>query len=188
MAKNKKSEIPHYELLYIIPNKYTEDDVKLIIETINKTIIDNKGIITYSEYWGNKKLAYSIKNFTHGYYNLVEFDVEGRNLAEIDKILRMSEKILRHQIIKRDSRTEEEIKKEKEIQIKRIKENTKQQEEKEEKTLNQAKKSFKKKEEINISETITPLEEKKQEETKKKLDLKDLDDKLDKILETNDLL
>lgn len=186
MAKNKKSEIPHYELLYIVPNKYTEDELKPIIEKINKIITDNKGKITYSEKWGNKKLAYPIKHFTHGYYNLVEFDTEGKNLAEIDKVLRMSDEILRHQIITKQSKSIEEITQEKELQLKRIKENTKQETKKEDQKKSKTPKNKEKKSLKTEQKTITA--ETKEKETKKKVNLKDLDDKLEKILETNDLL
>ena len=54
MAKNKKSVTPHYELLYIISNKFTEEEIKPIIEKVSKVITDNKGEITYTEDWGKK--------------------------------------------------------------------------------------------------------------------------------------
>ncbi|RLC38598.1 30S ribosomal protein S6 [Candidatus Falkowbacteria bacterium] len=163
MAKNKKNEIPHYELLYIVSNKYTEDELKPIVLNVNKTIEENGGKITYKEDWGKKKLAYSIKHFNYGYYSLAEFDIEGGQVEKIDKELRMSSEILRHTIVVKIAKTAEEIKAEKTrakvIVKKAIKEKRKEKEE--------------------------PL---KKEEPKTKVDLKDLDEKLDKILDTDDLL
>ena len=162
MAKNKKNEIPHYELLYIVSNKHTEDELKPIIENVNKVITDNNGVVTYKEEWGKKKFAYPIEHLNYGYYNLIEFDAEGKEIENINKILRMSSEVLRHTIVAKVVRTEEEIKAEK-IKAKAI-----------------AKKA--------IKEKRKEKEEPIKEEPRAKVDLKDLDEKLDKILETDDLL
>jgi small subunit ribosomal protein S6 len=161
MAKTKSSNIPHYELLYIVPNKFTEDELKPIFEKVYKIISDKGGKITFTEEWGKRRLAYPIKHFSYAYYTLVEFDLEGSKVAEIDRALHMMSEVLRHQIITKKVKTEEEIKKEKEI-TKKI----------------AAKQAEEKK----------TLEEKERAKDKKKIDLEDLDEKLDKILETDDLL
>jgi small subunit ribosomal protein S6 len=157
MAKSKKVEAPHYELLYIISNKYSEDELKPIIQKVGKIIKDNRGNITKAEEWGKKRLAYPIKHFNYGYYNLVEFDIEGGKIEKINRTLRMTREILRHQMVVKKVKTPTEIKKEKEIS---------------EKIATKAKEKEK-------------LEE---EKIKGKVDLKDLDKKLDKILDTDDLL
>ena len=41
MSKVKSSDISHYELLYFIPNKFTEEEIKPMIEQVGK-IITNK--------------------------------------------------------------------------------------------------------------------------------------------------
>lgn len=157
MAKSKKVETPHYELLYIISNKYSEDELKPIIQKVGKIIKDNEGNITKTEEWGKKRLAYPIKHFNYGYYNLVEFDIEGGKTEKINRTLQMAREILRHQMVVKKVKTPAEIKKEKEIS---------------EKIATKAKEKEK-------------LEE---EKIKGKVDLKDLDKKLDKILDTDDLL
>jgi small subunit ribosomal protein S6 len=164
MSRTKSSSIPHYEMLYIISNQYTEDELKPINEKVEKLIIDNGGTITYGEVWGKKRFCYPIKTFSFGYYFLVEFDVEGAKLAVIDKNLRMSSEVLRHQITSTIKRTAQEIKQEKEAIEKKMVD-------------------------TKIAKNIE--EEKKDEEVKKdskKVDLKDLDERLDKILDTDDLL
>ena len=60
MAKNKTTENFYYELLYIISNKYSEDEVKPIIEKVEKIIKENGGAIISAEEWGKKRLAYPI--------------------------------------------------------------------------------------------------------------------------------
>jgi len=165
MSKTKASGANHYEILFIVPNKFTEDEAKKIIDNTKKVITDNEGKMTHEEYWGKKRLAYDIKHNSYGYYNLFEFDLEGENLAKIDTNLRLSTDILRHQIVKKKVKTEEDIKKEEEIK---------------------AKIDSKKAEEVKEEEKSKST--KKKEESKDKVDLKDLDQKLEGILNADDLI
>lgn len=161
MSKIKKTGVSHYELLYIIPNKFTEDEAVKINEKIKKLIVDNNGNITFSEVWGKKRLAYAIDHFDHGYYNLFEFDLDGKNLEKIDTDMRISNEVLRHQIVKKEVKTSDQIKFDKKIAEKIAAKNiAKEKKEKE--------------------------HEKATDESKVKLE--DLDKRLDKILETDDLL
>jgi len=172
MAKNKKDVTPHYELLYIISNKYTEEEVGPIAEKIEKIIGENGGEINYKENWGKKKLAYPIKHFNHGYYLLLEFDLKGNGVNDANRELKMMDEVLRHQIIARKKRSPEEI--EADIKIE-----AKQREHSNRKDQNEPEEEVKKEEAKEKEET------KKEEE---KVDLKKLDEKLDKILDTDDLL
>ena len=115
MSRVKKTGKMHYELLYIVPNKYTEDEAVKINDKVNDLIKEKGGEATYSEDWGKKKLTYQIKKFSYGYYKLIEFDVDGANLASIDRELRLASDVLRHQIVKKAIKTEDQIKKEKKI-------------------------------------------------------------------------
>lgn len=162
MSRTKSSEIPHYELLYIISNKFSEDEVKPIIEKINSLIVSNQGKITLAENLGKKRLSYPIKGFRYGYYVLAEFDMAGESLINVDRTLRMTNEVLRHQIIIKIVKTAEQIVQDKKIAEKIAARNDKAEKEEERK-------------------------EKTKETDKEKVDLKDLDEKLDKILETNDL-
>ena len=115
MSKTKKTGLEHYEMLYIIPNKFTEDEAVKINEKVKKIIKDKEGNITFSEEWGKKRLAYPIEHFNHGYYNLVEFDLDKEKFNLLDKALRMTNEVLRFQIIKKKVKTVEQIKKEEKI-------------------------------------------------------------------------
>lgn len=161
MSKVKSSDIPHYELLYLISNKYSENEVKPIVEQVKKIIEAKGGKITASEDWGKKHLAYPIKSWRFGYYNLVEFDLAGQFVAEVNRALRLSNDILRHQIVAKKVKTIAEIDEEKRIAAKIAAQGLKE-------------------------EKIAEEQEKTKD--KSKVDLKDLDAKLDKILETDDLL
>lgn len=161
MAKNKSGKMPHYEILFIVSNKFSEDEAKEVVKNAHKIITDNSGKITYSEEWGKKKLSYPIKGFQFGYYFLVEFDCLGETVNKINNEFRLSTEILRHIMVAKVAKTAEEIKEEKKKVEKKI-----------------------------IAKVKAESEEEKEEVKKPKenIDLKDLDEKLDRILETDDLL
>lgn len=153
--------MPHYELLYLISNKFSEDEVKPIMEKVNSLIAFNQGKITESVELGKKRLAYPIKGFRFGYYNLVEFDMAGENLAKLDRALRLTDEILRQQLVVKVLKTAKQIAQDKKIAEKIAAKNV-------------------------AAEKMA--KEKIRERDKEKVDLKDLDEKLDKILETDNLL
>lgn len=109
MAKNKSSRLPRYELLYIVSNKFTAEETGPIAQKIEDLIVANGGTVVYREDWGKRRMSYPIKGFQFGYYRLVECDLAADKIADIERFLRLSSDILRHQIVKRLPRTVEEI-------------------------------------------------------------------------------
>ncbi|OGY43918.1 MAG: 30S ribosomal protein S6 [Candidatus Buchananbacteria bacterium RIFCSPHIGHO2_01_FULL_39_14] len=90
----------HYELLYLIPASFTEDELAPIQEKVKELLGRFQGEITLEENLGKKKLAYPIKHNHQGYYLLYEFDLPGENLKQLDRSLRLTQDILRHIIVK----------------------------------------------------------------------------------------
>jgi len=161
MARVKSSEVPHYELLCLISNKYTETETEPIRANITKLINDQGGTITFEENWGKRKLAYPINGFRHGYYYLVEFDLNGPKLQELNNRLRLSNEIVRHQIVKKHKKTAAELAEEASIAAK-----------------------------IAARKKAEEAEDKKAEEEKsdKRADIESIDSELDKIIDAANLL
>lgn len=173
MSKTKKSTIGHYEILFIVPNKFTEDEAKKVIAQVEETITKGGGQITHREYWGKKKLAYEIKHNAYGYYSLAEFDMEKTAVLAADQLLKLSTDVLRHQIVIKKAKSEQELAKEKAIRTKI-----------DAKKAEEAKELQAKAEEKAAEEVTKPKSSKKTN----KSDLKDLDEKLEGILSANDLI
>lgn len=112
MSKTKTTGETHYEILFILPNRFTDDEAKAVSAQVEKIVEGNGGTVTLREYWGKKRLAYDIKHNAFGYYSLFEFDLEGKNLAKIDTALRLSTDVLRHQIVVKPAKTAEALAKE----------------------------------------------------------------------------
>jgi small subunit ribosomal protein S6 len=186
MTKVKSTGKFHYELLYIVPNKFTRQEAEDIDDKVRKEIEGRQGEIVYSEQWGNKKMAYPIKHYTHGYYYLLEFDMPGENLQEMNYWLKMYENVLRFQVVKKKKKTAKEIEKEKRAsqkQTKRAEEKKDEEvkkkdeevrgkrEEEEEKEIENSKLEIgeeKEEKEVNKSEKTKEVKDEKEEEKKKK--------------------
>lgn len=163
MAKVKSSKVPQYELLFLIPNRFSEDEVPAVVEKVNKIVTDNNGTVSQTEDWGKKKLAYPIKTYVYGYYHLSRISVPGGKINEIDQLIQRAPEVLRHMIVKDEGRTEKKPRP----------------------------RTIEADEGAMIGEKMKEKSEPTEKEIKKdasKVDLKDLDEKLDKILEGGDLL
>ncbi|MDR1773798.1 MAG: 30S ribosomal protein S6 [Clostridioides sp.] len=88
----------NYELIYVLkPN--LADEVKEAAQNKIKDVISVNGEVGKIDTWGNKKLAYPIQKFTEGFYTLVNFKAETEIPKELDRILKISENVIRHMIV-----------------------------------------------------------------------------------------
>lgn len=102
----------HYELLYIIPNQYAEEEVETVIGKINDLVKKQSGEITLTDNLGNNKFAYPIGGAQSGNYIVVEFNAEPEKIRGLDSILKLAPEVLRHQIYLKKMKTAEEIEEE----------------------------------------------------------------------------
>ena len=83
-----------YELMYIIDPSIGEENVASIVEKF-KTLIETNGTIDEMEEMGKRKLAYEINYISEGYYVLVKFTSAPEFPAELDRILGITEGVIR---------------------------------------------------------------------------------------------
>jgi len=88
-----------YEITFVVSENLTEDKAKEISKNIGHLIESRGGKVELDLFWGKKKLAYKIAKNTFGYYFVVVFFVEPNEIQEMNKEIRMNEKILRHLIV-----------------------------------------------------------------------------------------
>ena len=70
-----------YEIMFIVRPDLEEKDVKETVKKLEKTLTDNKAIITLSKELGQKEFAYEIKGFKSGFYYL--YNIESKDDAAI---------------------------------------------------------------------------------------------------------
>ena len=101
-----------YETLFIVQSELSSDDITAIIDRYSKIITDMKGTILKVERWGKRKLAYLIRKQSRGFYILIDFAGKREIVAEVERILKFDDKVLKYMSVKLvDSITAEEIEK-----------------------------------------------------------------------------
>jgi len=91
-----------YELMYIADPSVKDEDIEKINKEI-EALVENEGsTIVSSDDMGKRALAYRIKKFTEGYYYLFEIEGAGREIAELERRLRVNDKIIRYLTVRVD--------------------------------------------------------------------------------------
>ena len=83
-----------YEVLYVLNPNLTEEETQAIVEKF-KTLIEQNGTVDEMEEWGKRKLAYEINDLTDGDYVLVKFTSGPELPAELDRILGITDGVIR---------------------------------------------------------------------------------------------
>ncbi len=89
-----------YELMYVIDTGLEENARKELIEKTSALIAANGGTVEKVEEWGKRRLAYAINYKTEGYYVLVNFSAGSEVPQEIQRVLQISEDVLRYLVVK----------------------------------------------------------------------------------------
>ncbi|CAA9432739.1 MAG: SSU ribosomal protein S6p [uncultured Rubrobacteraceae bacterium] len=86
-------------MLIVIP-ELDEEQVESTVGRFKTVIQRTGGEVGGVNNWGRRKLAYQIDHRADGFYYVMEFTVGERTLLELKRILRVSDDVLRHIIVK----------------------------------------------------------------------------------------
>ena len=89
-----------YEVMYIINPNFTEEQTDAVVEKF-KALVEAHGTLDELEEMGKRKLAYEINYISEGYYVLVKFTSGPDFPAELDRVLGITDGILRSLITRR---------------------------------------------------------------------------------------
>jgi small subunit ribosomal protein S6 len=89
-----------YETIFIVQPDLGEEDIKGITAKVQEIIASMNGDFKKLEDWGARKLAYPINKFTRGRYYFLRFDGDSPLIAELERRLRLDDKVLRYQSVK----------------------------------------------------------------------------------------
>lgn len=83
-----------YETMVIIDAMISDDAIQAEIQKVNDLIV-KAGEVVRRDDWGKRKMAYQIKKKTHGFYVIFYYKAETSVVAEIDRVLKHDENVLR---------------------------------------------------------------------------------------------
>ena len=90
MAKTSEK----YERMYIINPNLSEEETAAVVEKF-KSLVEQNGTLDEMEEMGKRKLAYEINYISEGYYVLVKFTSAPDFPAELDRVLGITDGVMR---------------------------------------------------------------------------------------------
>lgn len=94
-----------YEVLYIIVNEIEDEAKAELIEKFKSTVENLGGVVESvlskkEEGWGTRKYAYEINHKTEGFYVLMTFSADPTVPRELERIMKITENIVRCMVIR----------------------------------------------------------------------------------------
>ena len=90
-----------YEVLYIIDPAQGEEGIAALVEKF-KALVEANGTLTSIDEWGKRRLAYPVNDLMEGYYVLMTMDAKPEFPAELDRVFKITEGVMRSMIICKD--------------------------------------------------------------------------------------
>ncbi|MCX7614894.1 MAG: 30S ribosomal protein S6 [Clostridiales bacterium] len=91
-----------YETVFVVDTSIGEENVSAVIEKF-KTLIESNGTLEKVDDWGKRRLAYPIDYKTEGHYVLIEFTSAPDFPAELDRVYKITDSLIRSLIIAKES-------------------------------------------------------------------------------------
>lgn len=89
-----------YEMMYIAKPDLDDDALQALADKLTGVITAGGGAVDGIEKLGKKRFAYEINDFREGHYALIVFNGPAELPAELDRVVRLTDEIIRHLIVK----------------------------------------------------------------------------------------
>lgn len=86
-----------YEIMYIIRSTVEQEAVQALVEKF-KSVVEAAGQVSKLDVLGKRRLAYEIDKQRDGVYVLMQFEASQAGVKELDRVLRISDEVIRHMI------------------------------------------------------------------------------------------
>lgn len=89
-----------YEIVVIFDATLDENIIRETTDKIAEYVRSKGGTTGRIDRWGRRTFAYELKHRTEGYYVIIEATGEPAVLAEVDRMLSLSDDVVRHRVIR----------------------------------------------------------------------------------------
>lgn len=90
-----------YETLFIVNPNMGEDETNAVVNKF-KALVEKNGTIDEVQDWGKRRLAYAIDDLNEGYYTLIQFTSAPSFPAELDRVFKITDGVMRSIIVTLD--------------------------------------------------------------------------------------
>ena len=85
-----------YEVLLMLDPELPEERQEELVVRARELVERGGGTWVRHDIWGRRRLAYEIRHKGEGVYHLLQFDADPETLAELSRILRITDGVMRH--------------------------------------------------------------------------------------------
>ncbi len=90
-----------YEAMVILNPTLGEDALNATVEKV-KGLVEASATLDQIDVWGKRRLSYEIDDQKEGYYFLVNFSAEAEFPRELERVLKITDGVLRYLVIRTD--------------------------------------------------------------------------------------
>ena len=87
-----------YETIFVIDSALTDEAIAGLVEKF-KTLVEQNATLGEVNEWGKRRLAYPINDEEEGVYTVIDFTSEPSFPAELDRVYKITEGVMRSLII-----------------------------------------------------------------------------------------
>ena len=98
----------YYETIFITHPDLTDEDYQAALTRSREVIEKENGVFVKFQEWGKQRLAYSIKKQDKGSYVLVNYCGQGNVSTELERILKLDDRILKAMTVKLEDEADPE--------------------------------------------------------------------------------
>ena len=91
-----------YETVFIVNPELSEEQRQPLFDKLKGLVSEDHGMLVKFDEWGHKGLAYEIKKNPRGYYVLMEFCGDGALVKEIERNMRLDDRVLKYMTVLKD--------------------------------------------------------------------------------------
>lgn len=98
-----------YEIVFIIRPDLDDAEVEATAVKLEEAVAEQRGDLLHRDDWGKRKLAYAIEKYTRGHYVLLDVLLGPDAVAEIERRMRLDDRIIRFGVFKQAEDVDVEV-------------------------------------------------------------------------------
>lgn len=90
-----------YEIMLILPPEADDKVVSGVTDRMAEVLRDRGGEIGKVDRWGKRRLAYTLRRLSEGFYIVVECTADPAAMKEMDRVLTLADDVIRFKVVAR---------------------------------------------------------------------------------------
>ncbi len=89
-----------YEMMIIVDGDEEDAVVDEVVSRVDAWLTEGGSRLANTDKWGKRRFAYEINHKTEGHYVVLEIVTEPRDMAPLERTLRLADEVVRHKLIR----------------------------------------------------------------------------------------